>query len=61
MDATRKAFALFLAMVGLFGFHLWLLSRAVDRGDLFLSSLLIVAVALFSWRTVHYWNRFRRA
>ncbi|MFQ5987019.1 MAG: hypothetical protein ACE5KQ_06640 [Thermoplasmata archaeon] len=61
MDPRRKAFVLFLAMVGLFGFHMWLLSRTVARGDLLLSGLLIVAVSLFSWRTVHYWSRFRGA
>ncbi|MFQ5553538.1 MAG: hypothetical protein ACE5EW_07480 [Thermoplasmata archaeon] len=61
MDPRRKAFVLFLAMVGLFGFHLWLLSRTVAQGDLLLSGLLIVAVSLFSWRTVHYWSRFRGA
>ncbi|MFQ5919572.1 MAG: hypothetical protein ACE5I4_05945 [Thermoplasmata archaeon] len=59
MDSRQKAFTLFVAMVGLFGFHLWLLSRTVARGDILLSGLLIVAVGLFSWRTVHYWTRFR--
>jgi hypothetical protein len=59
MDSRQKALVLFVAMVGLFGFHLWLLSRVVARGDILLSGLLIVAVALFSWRTVHYWTRFR--
>ncbi|MDX1534174.1 MAG: hypothetical protein R3291_00955, partial [Thermoplasmata archaeon] len=43
----------------LFGFHLWLLSRTVARGDVLLSGLLLVAVGLFSWRIVHYWTRFR--
>ncbi|MEE9181026.1 MAG: hypothetical protein V3U33_00440 [candidate division NC10 bacterium] len=61
MDSRQKALTLFLAMVGLFGFHLWLLSRTVARGDILLSGLLIVAVSLFSWRSVHYWTRFRAA
>ncbi len=61
MDSRQKALTLFLAMVGLFGFHIWLLSRTVARGDLFLSGLLFVAVSLFSWRIVHYWMRFREA
>lgn len=61
MDARRKTFVLFLAMVGLFGFHLWLLTRTIRQGDILLSGLLIVAVGLFSWRTVHYWSRFRGA
>jgi hypothetical protein len=59
MDSRQKAFILFAAMVGLFGFHLWLLSRTVARGDILLSGLLFVAVGLFSWRIVHYWTRFR--
>ena len=61
MDSRQKALTLFVAMVGLFGFHLWLLSRTVARGDVFLSGLLFVAVILFSWRIVHYWMRFHRA
>lgn len=61
MDSRRKALVLMFTMVGLFGFHLWLLQRTLGGGDLFLSSLLTVAVALFSWRIVHYWTRFRGA
>jgi hypothetical protein len=61
MDSRRKALALFFVMVGLVGFHIWLLSRTVARGDVFLSGLLFVAVSLFSWRIVHYWMRFRVA
>lgn len=61
MDSRQKALVLFLAMVGLFGFHLFLLSRTVSQGNVLLSGLLIVAVGLFSWRTVHYWVRFRQA
>ena len=56
MDSRQKTLTLFLAMGGLFGFHLWLLSRTVARGDILLSGLLIVAVGLFSWRIVHYWD-----
>ena len=59
MDSRQKTLTLFLAMLGLLGFHLWLLSRTVARGDVFLSGLLLVAMGLFSWRTVHYWGRFR--
>ena len=61
MDSRQKTLTLFFTMVGLFGFHLWLLSRTVARGDVFLSGLLLVAVGLFSWRTVHYWMRFHGA
>lgn len=61
MDSRQKTLTLSLVMVGLFGFHLWLLSRTVARGDVFLSGLLLVAVGLFSWRIVHYWRRFHAA
>ncbi len=61
MDSRQKTLTLFLAMVGLLGFHFWLLSRTVARGDVFLSGLLLVAVGLFSWRIVHYRMRFHEA
>ncbi len=61
MDSRQKTLTLFLVMVGLLGFHLWLLSRTLARGDVFFSGLLLVAVGLFSWRSVHYWMRVRGA
>ncbi len=61
MDSRQKTLTLFLAMLGLLGFHLWLLSRTVARGVILLSGLLLVAVGLFSWRIVHYWMRFHEA
>ncbi len=61
MNSRQKTLTLILAMLGLLGFHLWLLSRTVARGDVFLSGLLVVAVGLFSWRIVHYWVRFHEA
>ncbi len=61
MDSRLKTLTLFLAIVSLLGFHLWLLSRTVARGDVFFSGLLLVAVGLFSWRIGHYWMRFHGA
>jgi len=59
MDARRRMLALLAVFVGLLGFHLWLLSRMVARGDAFLSALLVVAIGLFAWRIVHYARRYR--
>ena len=59
MDARRRMLALLAVFVGLLGFHLWILSRMVARGDAFLSALLVVAIGLFAWRIVHYARRYR--
>jgi len=41
---------------GLLAFHLWLLYRMVSARNLLLVALLLVAIGLFGWRIVHYWN-----
>ena len=40
--------------LGLFMLHIWLLERTLARGDVLISILLAVAIALFLQRLVHY-------
>lgn len=40
--------------VGLLAFHTWLLYRMVNAANWLLAGLLIVAIALFTWRIHHY-------
>jgi len=40
---------------------MWLLYRMLVRGDVVLSTLLVVAIALFVWRIVHYASAYRGA
>jgi hypothetical protein len=59
MDLRRRMLALIAVFIGLLGFHVWVLSRTVARGDAFLSALLVIAIGLFAWRLVHYARRYR--
>lgn len=59
MNPRPRALLLLVAHVALFGFHVWLLQRTISRGDLLLSGLLIVAMTVFTWRILHYWNLYR--
>ncbi|HKZ64455.1 MAG TPA: hypothetical protein VJ400_08430 [Thermoplasmata archaeon] len=59
MDSRRRALLLIAIFVGLLALHVWLLYRRVSRADWMLASWLMVAMALFGWRIVHYWNVYR--
>ena len=61
MDARRRALLLIAIFVGLLALHVWLLYRRVSRADWVLAGWLVVAMALFGWRIVHYWNVYRGA
>ncbi len=45
--------------VGLLALHVWLLYRMVSTANGLVAGLLLVAIALFGWRLVHYANVYR--
>ena len=61
MEPKPRALLMVGIFAGLLAFHLWLLYRMLVRGDALLSTLLVVAIALFVWRIVHYANVYRGA
>lgn len=61
MEPKRRASLMIAAFAGLLAFHLWLLYRMLVRGDVVLSTLLLVAIVLFVWRIHHYGSVFRVA
>lgn len=61
MDARRRALLQVAIFVGLLALHVWLLYRRVIRADWVLAGWLVVAMALFGWRIMHYVNVYRGA
>ncbi len=61
MGPKRRAFLMIAVFAGLLAFHMWLLYRMLVRGDVVLSTLLLVAIVLFVWRIHHYGRVFRVA
>jgi hypothetical protein len=61
LDARRRALLLIAIFAGLLALHVWLLYRRVIREDWVLAGWLVVAIALFGWRIMHYANVYRGA
>jgi len=60
MTGRRRARLMTTLFLGLFILHIWLLQRTVARGDVLVSILLAVAIALFLQRLVHYAKLWKR-
>lgn len=54
MDPRQRARVLVVTFVGLLALHGWVLTRMIARQDNLIIVLLLVAIALFTWRLGHY-------